>query len=74
MNTKRMAKTAVTFAIKHKISLGQDCRTGHYYIVDHTSHVCMFGQRVSEVSNQPTAKSAVAMMRRHLRKQEGGAT
>ena len=69
---KRMSKKAVAFAIKHQISLGQwgsGCSMkGHYHIVDHENGCTVFnGQRISAVSLKPNTKSAIFMMRRHLR-------
>ena len=72
---KSMAKIAVKFAVKHKISLGQWVTSksgqldGYYHIVDHENGCSTLGgQRVSAVSLKPTGKSAVIMMKKHLRK------
>ena len=63
-----MPKTAVAFAIKHKIRLGQ--WIGHkdnlFHIFDDVTG------EVVEVSFYPTAKSAIVMMRRYLKKKERG--
>ncbi len=69
---KRMAKTAVAFAVKHKIALGQDVKSGHYYIVDHENGTRFPGgsQLISDLSLFPTARSAIIMMKRYLRRRE----
>lgn len=59
-----MHKTAIDFAIAHKISLGRFLSgglNGYYYIAN-----------TDEVSYYPTAKSAVVMMKRYLRRANSG--
>lgn len=56
-----MHKTAAEFAVKHRINLGRYMggnggKTGHYFIAGE-SH---------SLSYQPTAASAIAMMKRYL--------
>lgn len=64
-----MPKKAVAFAVKHKISLGQDGTSGLYYIVDHKNGTFLFrGQKLSELSFFPTQRSALVMMKRYLKK------
>ena len=55
--TSTMPKTAVAFALKHRISLGHD----------HNGFFIKESCIVVERSNSDTAKSAIAMMRRLLR-------
>ena len=52
-----MPKTATAFALKHRLSLGRD-HNGFFLKVEGV---------VVERSNEDTARSALAMMRRHLR-------
>ena len=59
-----MPKTAVTFALKHKLSLGRDSN-GFFLKVEGV---------VVERSNENTAKSACAMMRRFLRQRAAEAS
>jgi len=58
--SKPMHKTARDYALQRHISLGR-YHTGYYYIAD--------GKEYPDyVSGYPTAKSAIVMMRRYLRK------
>lgn len=59
MNT--IHKTVRDFAIRHRINLGR-YGTGYYFIR------CPFTLDEVSISFEPTAKSALAMMRRYLRR------
>jgi len=65
----KMHKSARDFALKHKISLGRydigfGARTGYYYIAETVNSTEPLHKYLS---NDKTASSAIAMMRRYLR-------
>jgi len=63
---KTMPKNAVSFAIKHGISLGRDIETGYFYIADPTSRFLWRHRQIADLSLKPTGRSAIMMMKRYL--------
>lgn len=62
LNFKSMPKTAVAFAVKNHIRLGQ--WVGHK---DNLFHIFDENRAIVEVSHFSTAKSAILMMKRYLK-------
>lgn len=58
MELYRMHRSAIAYAVKHRLPLGR-MSNGHYYLC--------YGDKVTAISMFPTAKSAINMMRKAMR-------